>query len=227
MKDPTKGRPLSSRLLVFAMLAMAVALYSCYPGGATDVTDFDLVVTAFDENFNYKAQQTYAMPPRVILDGDSTQTIDPTTETLILQTVADNMAKLGYTRIWNPDSIPPDSIPDVVVLCRASSRDFAAWASYPWWGSWGWYGWGYYPGWGPGWGWGYPPTGGTLYNYTVGTVLVDMGKGIPDSPADSTFEGIWGAGLNGLLSSSLSADQQRVEDGINQAFKQSPYLDTN
>ena len=232
---PKKKIPyLSSRLLLLAMIGMALAMYACYPGGATNVEDFDLVVTLFDESFDYKAQQTYRMPNKVVeLDGtpmDTTSTINPVTEQLILQTVADNMTALGYTRILLPDTT---TVPDVVVVCSASTQDWAAWVSYPWWDYWGWWpGWGYnpgYPGWGGGgWGWGYPPSG-SVYQYTVGTLLIDMSKGTsdPDDEAMMQQSGVWGAGLSGLLSNSLSGDQERVVEGINQAFEQSPYLDTN
>jgi hypothetical protein len=231
MTNAQKKKGTITRLLLFAMIGMALAVYACYPGGATDVGDFDLVVTLYNENFDYGSLETYAMPDSVVVVGDTTQTLAPGTQTLILQTVADNMANYGYKRILNPDTIPPDSIPDVIVLCRVTSQDYAAWVSYPWYGYWGWWGgWGgYYPGYGPGWGWGYPPSGGAAYNYTVGTVLIDMTKAIPDpgGVADSTVTGLWGAGLNGLLSNSLQGDQARVGEGLNQAFEQSPYLETN
>jgi hypothetical protein len=224
-----KGRRFAAtRLLLFATIGLALAVYACYPGGATDVADFDLVITLYDENFDYSALETYAMPDSVKEFPDSTQTIDPTTEQLILQLVADNMAKYGYKRIITPDTNVVDSIPDVVVLCRALTQDYAAFTTYPWWGYWGgWYG-GWYPPY-PGWGWGYPPGGVSVSTFTVGALLIDMapGRPDPDDEAAETLQGVWGAGMNGVLSNSLQADQARLKEMINRAFEQSPYLDQN
>jgi hypothetical protein len=223
MTNAQKKKGSITRLLLFAMIGLAMAVYACYPGGATNVSDFDLVITLFDENFEYGALKTYAMPDSVKEFPDSTQTINPATATLILQTVADNMANYGYTRIINPDTLVADSIPDVVIFCRALTQDFAAFSTYPWWGYWGyWGGWG---GWGPGWGWGYPPGGVSVNTFTIGAVLIDMA--LPEEVGPETLDGIWSAGLNGLLSNSLTGDQTRVKEGINRAFEQSPYLKTN
>ena len=215
---------LSSKLALLLVLGMALGVYACYPGGATNVEDFDLVVTAFLEEFAFGAQSTYSMPDSVILI-DSTQTIDSATEMAILNKIDANMQqKYGWTKIANPT---PSNQPDVVLLPFVTSQDWAAFTSYPWWGYWGWWGgWGYYPpGYGPGWGWGYPPSGGTAYEYTVGTLIIDMALAIPPTPADSTLVGVWTAGINGVVTGSQST--QRLEDAIDQAFAQSPYLDQN
>ena len=138
------------------------------------------------------------------------------------------MSNYGYIRVTIPeDGSPPDTIPDVVVLCRALTQDYAAFTTYPWWGYWGWWYGGWYPPY-PGWGWGYPPGGVSVTQFTVGALLIDMAPGAdPGAVADSTLGGIWGAGMNGVLSNSLEADQARLEEMINRAFEQSPYLDQN
>jgi hypothetical protein len=43
--------------------------------------------------------------------------------------------------------------------------------------------------------------------------------------ADGRVRAIWTGAINGLLSDVYSSS--RVENGVNQAFKQSPYLKTN
>ena len=225
ISDPKKtGSKLGRRLLPYLVIVLTVALYSCYPGGPTDVSDYDLVITAFDEDFDYGAIRTWAMPDSVV-QLDSTQTISQSDQQLILDQVAMNMNALGYKRIINPDTIPADSIPDVVVLVASTNQTWNAWVSYPWWNYWYWWpGWGYYPPYyGGGWGWGYPPTG-AYYSYNVGTLIIDMAQGIPDDPSKKQTHGIWGAGINGLLESSPSNNQQRAQSLIDQAFEQSPYL---
>ena len=84
-----------------------------------------------------------------------------------------------------------------------------------------------WPGWGccgPGWGWWYPPTV-SVTNFQTGSVFVEMID--PDEqPPDTDLDALvieWSAVLNGVLSSS-SNTSKRLEDGVNQMFKQSQYL---
>jgi hypothetical protein len=44
------------------------------------------------------------------------------------------------------------------------------------------------------------------------------------TPPDNQIKGVWTAVIRGIQSSSRSADQQRLVNGISQAFIQSPYL---
>ena len=96
----------------------------------------------------------------------------------------------------------------------------------------------YYPGYpwyGGGWGcWycspcyycGYPPTVG-YQTYEVGSVIVELinVSEIEAGPIDPTNSPIsWIAINRGLISSTKSFNKQRTVDGINLAFKQSPYL---
>ena len=106
---------------------------------------------------------------------------------------------------------------------------------YGWWGGWwGWYGYSgtgasssyYYPGYPGGCYWCY---GGGYYGtvtYEVGTVLVDMvdlRQILFDGLAPEDVEHSWVAVMRGLLGYSTSSEE-RVVSGIQQAFKQSPYL---
>lgn len=107
---------------------------------------------------------------------------------------------------------------------------------YGWWGGWwGWYGsyatggsssYYYYPGYPGGCYWCY---GGGYYGtvtYEVGTVLVDMvdlRQILIDGVAPEDVEHSWVAVMRGLLGYRTSTEE-RVVSGIQQAFKQSPYL---
>jgi len=52
--------------------------------------------------------------------------------------------------------------------------------------------------------------------------MLDAGPSIPEE-----IPGVWGAIINGLLSSSNATTAARVTDLIEQAFTQSPYLAGN
>jgi hypothetical protein len=106
-----------------------------------------------------------------------------------------------------------------IVLARNSG---AVW--YP--GYWG----GYYPGFGWGWGggWYYPPGWGgywSYYSYTTGTAIINLAD--YDSYEESGGEYIeleWDALIDGLLS---GVSASKIDDLVDQAFSQSPYLKSN
>jgi hypothetical protein len=104
---------------------------------------------------------------------------------------------------------------DVAILNLATaSENTQWWVSYPPGGCW------YYPCWG--WGWYWPPYVGTT-SYDAGTYFMVMADANQITPSDST-QGVWGGVVNGVLTSSAGSDYQRLLNGIDQAFSQSPYL---
>lgn len=215
------------------LLGPVLITSGCYPGSSDLATeDFDVVATLYNDQTNFGSIRTYAMPDTVMhitCDPNEDDRCDPDDEdisrehdTVILQTVAQKMNGLNYTRIPVED-ITPENVPDVVITVQATTTTWTGYVSYPWWGYWGYYpGW---PGWGPGWGPGYPVCCATgVYQYTTGSLLLEMldireaNEGLQEVPAP------WTAGINGLLSSSSQSNRSRIVSTINQAFDQSPYL---
>ena len=112
--------------------------------------------------------------------------------------------------------------PDVVVLVGATASSewyYDDW--YPYWGWWG--GWGYWGYWGAGWG-GYYPAGTMDYAYTTGTLLVAMTDPGAANTEDKTIPVYWFGAINGVLDDTKANLLSRVEDAVDQMFKQSPYL---
>jgi hypothetical protein len=68
-----------------------------------------------------------------------------------------------------------------------------------------------------GWGWGYP----SVSSYTTGTLLMTL---VADGADYVQPTNVWTAAVNGLMSGYY--DATRVNKAIDQAFKQSPYLNT-
>ena len=196
----------------FVLLAAAI-LISCYPGDELTVGETDTVVTVFDKNADFTTDSTYAMPDEVlhlVAEGERDD-ISRAYDASILSDIADNMAKLGYTRV----SDPADA--DVHVLPAVSVRDYTGYAYYGgWWSSW----YGYYP---PSWGW-YPyyPAYGVSYEYSIGTLFILMMDPHKTTADDKPVPPIWIGAINGLADKSTNA--KRIENGINQAFEQSKYL---
>lgn len=211
----------SSLFGVLAVMLVALAVASCYPGDVTSVQQLDTVVTQYNTEYDFSKNMTWAMPDEVIHPCEIPELEPPSGcidlshdyDDLMLSLVANNMNSLGYTRIpW--DQVTSENRPDVaLVLWAIGTNNWQAWVG--WWPGWGWGA--------PGWGWWYPPTI-SVTNYQTGSVHVEMVDGNLEPPDGS--EGLvieWVGTLNGLLSSS-SNTSQRLTDGINQMFTQSQYL---
>ncbi len=209
---------LKKLVVLFSILILSTLfLYSCYPDYGLTTSDYDTVVTVYDSDANFN-KPTYVMPDSIVhfVEEGEEDNVDRSKDALILRTIADNMASIGYERV--PLDTSADA-PDFVILVGVTVTDNYAAVSYPGWGYWGGWGWwGGYPG------WGYP--GGTVvYSYTTGTIFMSMLD--PDKiNSDETFGAVWLARINGVANSSLNTSA-RITQRINDAFNQSPYLGAN
>ncbi len=204
-----------------------VLLYSCYPTYDRTIEDYDIVGTAYDENTDFNKLNTFYVNPEVGIIYDTTQDkpeFDKAILDAIIQKTRENLLSYGWTELENPDS---NNVPDVFVTTAITTIKvsgtyyyydpiyYPGYPYYPWYP-------GYYPGypWYPG---GYP----SYYEYTTGTIFLDM-IDIARSPinGDQGYV-VWNAAINGLVSSSSSNNLARVKSEIDQAFKQSPYLNKN
>lgn len=219
----------TNRAGLLGLAVLGALLASCYPGDLTSVEDADIVVTAYDETFDFSTASTWSMPDSVV----AVSVDNPFAEyghlfdAEILAAVESHMNALGYTR--EPD--PETNGADVVVLVQAAVSDiYGAYSFYPFDASWGWY-----PGWSH---WGgtsdvrlhYPwtdvPAGVDLSDVPTGSIIIELVDPnapvtTPDGPA---FTVRWAAVLNGLAAD--ITDVSRVTGAIDQAFAQSPQLGT-
>lgn len=207
-----------NRLLKFFSFAVlsGLLLGGCYPGGADYTSDYDVVYTNYNDTFNFKAFNTYAMPDEIVIDVEITNGGDTIYEYMkpkyadpILAQIATNMTGYGWTRVDIADN------PDMLLMpAGISSTTYF----YSYWYGW-WYG-GYYP---PGWGWYYPPYY-TVSSYTTGSMIMTLTDPNSDTPINrAALE--WIGVVNGVLTNSASIS--RAVTGIDQAFEQSPYLKIN
>lgn len=208
-----------------AALIIAAALVLCSCGldsGFNSIADFDVVVTVYDDEIDFGAIQTYAMPDTVAHLGDDEgrsgrSREDGIYDQLILDALAASLELADYVREEDPEN----NGADVVVLAAVTSTDWDVWISYPYpwydWVSWGDYsGYSYY----------YPPCPGcgSSYTFTTGSLLVIMEDRNAADHDEETIPVLWAAGMNGLLEGSTSSISNRIVGGIEQAFAQSPYL---
>jgi hypothetical protein len=212
--------------LVAVTLIMATA--ACYPGDIASVEETDVVLTIHN-NKDFSGYSTYAMPDTVVdvcenaddPECDNALDIDHSYDAQILAQVAARMQAYGYERI-PIEQVDENNLPSVFVLVSVSATERTSttvW--YPWWG-WG----GWWPGWGPGWGPGYPAVSVTRWNQ--GTLQITMIDPADTDPSQEIFNVAWEATLSGVLSSANAPiNTDRIDRGIQQAFDQSTYLNTN
>lgn len=214
------------------MLAVIVfALTACYPGGAEYTSDTDIIITEYDDEYNFNAIKTYYLSDsinHIVNEGDKATT---TFDSWVLSELERNFDALGWERLSPPDSLNPGPEPDVAIVLAAIEVENYNYWGMPWYGGWGW-GWywkstGETSYWGyPGYGWYYPPYygGGYVTSYTTGTYAWNL---FDPSLVDEDSEDIliqWLGAINGIAGSSTSTTKTRITNSINQAFRQSPYL---
>ena len=207
--------PLRAKLCVAAAAALFAA--AC---DATTITEqsFGAVVTLVDSGPALHTARTFVLPDTVIRLAEGTAVSAQVADTLIREVRAQFLA-LGWTELR--DTLT--SHPDVVVLLAASTRTETGVAYTGWYSAWG-----YLPYWGPtvdaSWGWGVP-AGAVPYSFQAGTLLVTMLE--VRAPRDSAkkIPLLWAAAIDGVVGDASTID--RVIEGLDQAFAQSPYLRLN
>ena len=193
---------------VILFLGIIFMMVSCYPDGPEYYEDFDLVYTNYDQTFDFASKGTYSMPDQIVkitgnlAEGEEPEFVQEPYNTQILNLIEDQMSDLGWTKVEDPEDADLTLFPAVW-----SNTTIVYWNDY-----WCWYyyyycGWGYY----------YPVT----TSYTTGTFVMSLAAA-GDEYIQPTV--VWTGALNGLVSGSF--ELSRVTEGIDQAFEQSPYLNT-
>jgi len=226
----------NNRLVKGWLLIVGVAfLFGCYPGGPEYTNQYNIVLTRYDKDYNFASKKTYYMIDTIayisnIKDPDYTEAEKEAWESALFNSIEENMNSRDYTRLDSAQAVVTP--PDLVVLASTIGikNSGTVWMPPPgWWG-------GYYPGypgggWGPGYGWWYPPGwwGGypVSYSYSTGTVIILMAD--EETSGTGDLEDLvaleWNAVIDGLLSGVIDASS--IDKKIDQAFIQSPYLQSN
>lgn len=193
---------------VFLLLSAVAMLVSCYPDGAETYQDMDIVYTNYDEKFDFVSKGTYSLPDKIVkitgnlAAGELPEYVNEPYNTQILNRIESNMTALGWTKV----DAANDS--DLALLPASwTNTTVYYWSDY-----WCWYYY-YYCGWG----WYYP----TVSTVTTGTLVLSL-VAAGEEYIDPSI--VWVGAANGVLSGSYNTS--RVNDAIDQAFEQSPYLNT-
>jgi hypothetical protein len=196
---------------------MLVMLVACYPGDVSSIAELDVVMTRYATDYNFGQVTRFTMPDTIIhvnTDEPDAILIPRANDQQTLDRVRANLVAQGWTEVDWDDAAGGDPVDVAILNLATASENTQWWVSYPPGGCW------YYPCWG--WGWYWPPYVGTT-SYDAGTYFMVMADANQITPSDST-QGVWGGVVNGVLTSSAGSDYQRLLNGIDQAFSQSPYL---
>jgi hypothetical protein len=193
---------------LFYFIGIIFLMVSCYPDEPVYYDDLDLVYTNYTASFDFASKGTYSIPDKIVkitgnlVEGQEPEFVPEPYNTQVLNTIESNMTALGWTKVDDPANADLTLFPAVW-----SNTTIVYYYDY-----WCWYyyyycGWGYY----------YPYT----TSYTTGTMVMFLTAGGQDYIEPT---GVWTAAINGLFSGEY--DVSRVNKAIDQAFKQSPYLNT-
>ena len=204
--------------MLFAAVLMVTACEKTPDTGKLD--DDYLVYTNYDDDTDFKQFSTYYMPDSVLIitgNADKPKYLYGTPASDIILTNFDKgMENAGYIRVADK------SIADLglQVSYVEDTYNFRYFNNYPWWYGYPWYwNFGYWGNWG-GWYWPYNIT----YSYTTGSVLGELVDLTLPPTTSKTLRVVWSTYISGLLNPNGSLNATEVQQGINQAFSQSPYL---
>jgi hypothetical protein len=200
-------KPLLKSLL---MLGITCLLWGCYPDGPEYYEDYDIVYTNYDETHSFGVEgKNYWIPDQILsitdewLSGGDPEFVDPFYANLLLNRIKANMTDIGYTELSDTTGVDY-----VLMVSSLETTNITYYYDY-------WYG--YY------WGWGYYYPYPVTYSYKTGSLFLNL-VDTHSTSANGKKRVVWTGVINGLLEGSSTDFTNRMNKAIDQAFKQSPYL---
>ena len=205
---------------VLLVSVIIIGMFACRKTPDTSqLTNKFVVITNRDPNANFSGYKTFHISDTVAYISNTPSAdsiITGASAAALVNAVKTNMAARHYTfvqRNANPD----------LGLKITALKQLNTGVVYPpgwWWGYWGYPGYCYYGCYPPY--WGYP----VAYAYNVGDVIVEM-IDVKNSGSNHNLTRIWISESGGVLSSISQTNLDLSVEAINQAFIQSPYIQTN
>jgi uncharacterized protein DUF4136 len=219
-------RPTTSIVCILTCPLMAVGCY--YPPDNSEQFDDSVIVTSKDQTADFTQYATYFIRPEIrVLDeellnsGVVDQEILPSdTAAPLLQQTENQLQARGYRPAASKD------VADLAVELDYARNIYSDYYCYYWSD---WYYWGY-----PGYYYYYPYSCDTVAwrSGMLVTNLIDIKGVVPVAPppatsaANAVLRGLWFSGVYGVEAESSDFVAARAVQGIDQAFKQSPYIST-
>ncbi len=202
------------------LVASIILLSGCGSGAPTTVEELDLVVTAFQPEFAFASATTYLLPDKVVVitdPGTTAEEVDPAVSQHVLEQVGAQLNSRGYVALESGSETPPDLFVEVSKMTTVNADVYYTyWPSY-----WSAY---YAPYYGYGVGW-----AATSYPYVstsaFGSLIINVTNPNQPNTEEMKIPSVWAAVLNGIVDESAPTEiQRRVDNGVSQAFVQSPYF---
>ena len=199
------------------ILLAALAFTACEKEPDTDKLDNQyMVYTDYDKNCDFGQLKTYYVPDSVLYinSGEKKEFWKGSAANTVRDEFIENMNE-RFIRVNNIE----DADIGLQLSYVASTYTFAGYGNDPWWYSYPYY---WTPGyWGGYWGsWYYPYP--IVYSYTTGSIIAEI---VNLSVTDTKkLPVVWSAYISGILNSNGQLHPEKTEEGIEQAFDQSPYL---
>lgn len=186
--------------LFLLITGLVLVLSGCYPGDPLTTAESDVVTTFYKEGTDFTTKRTYAMPDTVLYIGGNDEIVDESGpfDDQILARIRQNLAQFDYEEVSDPVQA------DVLVTPAVTTSTWVSGGCMPWWNWW-------YP-----WGWCVPFS----FTWQTGSIIIFMA----DGGKQTEEETLWFAGINGIMESSSVNTSVRINNNIDQAFEQSPYL---
>jgi hypothetical protein len=195
---------------------VAAGAAGCHPEQMSGSDPYDSIVTVADTLANFSTFAKFYIPDSVVHIGPGAvvDDIPHTYDTLIVNQIVLNMAARGYKRTLILDSAEVTLNP-MVTLNENYDYTTGDWCTL-----WGWA----YESWAcASWIPAYPT--GLAFTYSTGTLVIPMADLRAGTPPTFSPPIIWFAAINGVVDGSTSSTAATlIAESINQAFKQSPYI---
>ena len=195
----------TKNLLTSLLVLLAVAVVSCQKEPSTSGLHEDyLVYTDYDQQADFSDVETFYLPDSILVIGnaDKTEYWKDADAQEIIGTVADLMESRNFVRTDDKETAQTG-----LQISYVERVTYFVGYDYPYWC------------------WHYPYQ--VYYGYTAGSMLIEMVDLTADRQSNRKLPVIWDSFIGGLLTSSHKVNMQRTLDAVNQAFMQSPYLETN
>lgn len=205
------------RLIPLLLLA-AFAFAGCEKD--PDMGDVDnqyLVYTNYDKQAKFSMFKTYYMPDSILIIGNTAKPEywKGAEAADILNAYATNLQARGFTVATSKETADLG----LQVSYIKSTHYFTDYGQPEWWWNYpGYWGSNYWGNWG---GWYYPYA--VNYSYTTNSFVTELLNLTAEEGASKKIPILWTSYMSGLAYSS-SVNKTLAVNGVNQAFKQSPYL---
>ncbi len=205
------------KILLFT--AAALMLAACHKEPYRDSDNEYLVYTSPGKNVDFSQYKTFYIADSLLVIGQRDKPVYSSTQAArnLILSYRTNLEGQGFIFTANAEEADLGVQLTYIIKTERYMQYYDNpywWLDYPgywpagYWGSWH----GYY----------YPRP--VIYTYTTNALLADIVNLKTELAEDTPLEILWTSYIGGPAGSSYQNDVKRMQDAIDQAFKQSPYL---